>query len=163
MKPKVYVEISVLSYLTARPHSDIVVAGHQQVTRDWWQSAADDFELVASELVVQEASAGDRHAAQLRLQALETVELLELKESAVDVAQKLIKSGAIPEIAVEDALHVAICAVNGVEYLVTWNCRHIANAVKRGLIESVCRSAGLEPPIICTPDELAGSYGGNLD
>ncbi len=163
MKPKAYIETSVLSYLTARPHSDVVVAGHQQATKVWWESSGNDFELVASELVMQEASSGDSNAAKLRLQALENIELLELDENAVELAQMLVDSGAIPANAVEDALHVAICAANGIEYLVTWNCRHIANAVMRGKIESVCRAAQLEPPIICTPDELVGSYGGNLD
>jgi predicted nucleic acid-binding protein len=163
MKPKAYIETSVLSYLTSRPHADIVVAGHQEVTKVWWTSVANSFELVASELVVQEASAGDSSAAQLRLQALRGVDLLELDETALDLAQRLVDSGAIPANAVEDAIHVAICAAHGIEYLVTWNCRHIANAVMRGQIESVCRSAQLEPPIICTPDELAGTYGGNLD
>ncbi len=163
MKPRVYVETSVISYLTARPHHDVIVAGHQKATHDWWKTASETFSLVASELVVQEASAGDALAARKRLEALQPLQLLEVAEIAVDLADLLVRFQAVPAKAGEDALHIAICATNGVEYLVTWNCRHIANAAIRGQIESVCRDAGFEPPVICTPDEIAGSYGGVMD
>lgn len=154
MKPKVYVETTVISYLTAWPSRDVVIAGHQQITRDWWQTAADRFELVASELVLNEAAAGDPDAARDRLAALATVTLLDAGDRALDLATQLIESGAIPEKSVEDAVHIAIAVTNGVEFLVTWNCRHIANATMRSQIELACRNAGFEPAIICTPDEL---------
>lgn len=154
MKPKVYVETTVVSYLTARPSRDIVIAGHQQLTRDWWESCPGKFELVASELVMQEASAGDEEAARDRLGVLDALTLLETAEDALGLAQQLVDSAAVPQKAAEDALHIAIAAANGIEYLVTWNCRHIANATMRSKIEEVCRSAGHEPPIICTPEEL---------
>jgi predicted nucleic acid-binding protein len=154
MKPKVYVETTVISYLTAWPSRDVVIAGHQQITRDWWQTAADRFELVASELVLNEAAAGDPDAARDRLAALATVTLLDAGDRALDLATQLVESGAIPEKSVEDAVHIAIAVTNGVEFLVTWNCRHIANATMRSQIELACRNAGFEPAIICTPDEL---------
>lgn len=154
MKPKVYIETSVVSYLTARPSRDVVVAGHQQTTNDWWQDAADRFELVASELVLNEAGAGDADAARDRLEALESVALLDATEEAAELAQKLVDFGAIPEKAAGDAGHIAIAVTNGVDYLVTWNFRHIANATIRSRIERACRNAGYEPTIICTPDEL---------
>jgi len=154
MKPKAYVETTVVSYLTAWPSRDIVVAGQQQITRDWWRNAANRFELVASELVINEASAGDPDAARARLAALESVTLLDAADEAIKLAERLIESGAIPEKKAEDAVHIAIAVSNGVEFLVTWNCRHIANATMRTQIERVCRSAGYEPAIICTPDEL---------
>jgi hypothetical protein len=154
MKPKAYIETTVVSYLTAWPSRDVVIAGHQQITREWWSNAADRFELVASQLVIDEASAGDPDAARDRLAALASVTLLEASDTALQLAQQLIATGAIPERAAEDAAHIAIAVTNGVEYLVTWNCRHIANATMRSQIEMACRDAGFQPAIICTPDEL---------
>jgi predicted nucleic acid-binding protein len=154
MKPKAYIETTVVSYLTAWPSRDVVIAGYQQTTREWWQDAADRFQLVASELVMNEASAGDADAAQERLTALESVTLLDATEEAAELAQQLVDSGAIPAKAAEDAGHIAIAVTNGIDYLVTWNCRHIANATTRSQIERVCRNAGYEPTIICTPAEL---------
>lgn len=152
--PKVYVETTVISYLTARPSRDVIVAGHQQITYDWWQNCHERFDLVASQLVMQEASGGDAEAAQQRLNVLNTMTLLEVTEDALGLAQNLVDVGALPEEATEDALHIAIAVANGVEYLVTWNCRHIANATMRPLIEEVCQESGYEPVIICTPEEL---------
>ena len=158
MKPKAYIETTVVSYLTAWPSRDVVMAGHQQITRDWWRNAADRFELVASQLVVDEAGAGDADAARDRLTALAPVTLLDATDEALELAQQLIAAGAIPEKAAEDAAHIAIAVTNGVDFLVTWNCRHIANASMRSQIEMVCRNAGYEPPVICTPDELLESH-----
>lgn len=154
MKPKAYIETTVISHLTAWPSRDVVTAGYQQTTRDWWRDASDRFELVASQLVVNEASAGDPDAARDRLAALASITLLDATEEAAELAQQLVDAGAIPEKAVEDAGHIAIAVTNGIDYLVTWNCRHIANATVRPQIERVCRNAGYEPPIICTPAEL---------
>jgi len=154
VRAKVYIETTVISYLMARPNRDVVIAGHQKITRDWWQTCRDRFDLVASQLVVREASAGDPQAAKERLERLTTLTLLEVTEEAVTLAQELITTGAVPEKAAEDALHLAIAVTNGVEYLLTWNCKHLANATMRTKIEDVCRSAGYEPVIICTPEEL---------
>ena len=154
MKAKVYIETTVISYLTARPNRDVVIAGHQKITRDWWQTCRKRFDVVASQLVVREASAGDSRAAQKRLEDLATLALLEVTEEAVSLAQELLSTGAVPEKAAEDALHLAIAVTNGVEYLLTWNCKHLANATMRTKIEDVCRSVGYEPVIICTPEEL---------
>ena len=154
MKAKVYIETTVISYLTARPSRDVVIAGHQKITRDWWQTDRDKFDLIASQLVVREASAGDPQAAKERLERLTTLTLLEVTEAAVTLAQELLTTAALPEKAAEDALHLAIAVTNGVEYLLTWNCKHLANATMRTKIEDVCRAAGYEPVIICTPEEL---------
>ena len=154
MKAKVYIETTVISYLTVRPNRDVVIAGHQKITRDWWQTCRERFDAVASQLVVREASAGDSRAAQERLAKLATLTLLEVTEEAVLLAQELVSTGAVPEKAAEDALHLAIAVTNGVEYLLTWNCKHLANATMRTKIEDVCRSVGYEPVIICTPEEL---------
>ena len=154
MLPTAYIETSVISYLTALPSRDVVIAAYQQVTREWWRTARNRFELVASELVLQEAAAGDSAAARARLAALETVTLLEATDDAAKLTRKFLDLGAIPRKAAEDAAHIAIAVTNGADYLVTWNFRHIANAVLRSRIEHVCRQAGYEPPVICTPNEL---------
>jgi predicted nucleic acid-binding protein len=154
VKAKVYIETTVISYLTARPNRDVVIAGHQKITRDWWQTCRKRFDVVASQLVVREASAGDSRAAQERLEKLATLTLLEVTEEAVSLGQELLSTGAVSKKAAEDALHLAIAVTNGVEYLLTWNCKHLANATMRTKIEDVCRSAGYEPVIICTPEEL---------
>jgi len=154
VKAKVYIETTVVSYLTARSSRDVVIAGHQKITRDWWQTCRERFDLVASQLVVREASAGDPKAAKERLDILTTLTLLEVTEEAVTLAHELIATGVVPEKAAEDALHLAIAVTNGVEYLLTWNCKHLANATMRTKIEDVCRAAGYEPVIICTPEEL---------
>lgn len=153
MRPKAYIETSIVSYLTARQSRDLVLAAHQQVTRDWWASRA-SFELFASQFVLDEAAAGDGDAAARRLAALTEAAALEVTEDAIVLAEALIAGGGLPAQARVDALHVAMAAVHGMDYLLTWNCRHIANATLRGKIESLCREAGFEPPIICTPLEL---------
>lgn len=154
MNPTAYIETSVVSYLTARPSRDVVVAAYQEVTREWWRGAPGRFDLVASELVVTEAGAGDTDAARTRLKSLETVTLLDATTDAEELTRKLLDLGAVPRKAAADAVHIAIAATNGVDYLVTWNFQHIANAAMRSRIERICRQAGYEPPVICTPNEL---------
>lgn len=161
MTPTAYIETSVVSYLTSRPSRDIVVVALQQVTREWWQTARDRFQLAASELVIREAGQGDPVAARARLVALEGVTLLDATEDAEQFARELIDSGALPPTAAADAAHIAIAVTNRVHYLVTWNFRHIANATMRSRIEGVCRSAGYEPPVICTPNELMEVHNGD--
>jgi predicted nucleic acid-binding protein len=154
MNPKVYVETTVIGYLTSRPRDDVTVAGHQNTTRQWWRIAAGRFDLVASQLVLQECSAGDEKAADERVKALANVTLLPTTTEAQQLAEALVAGHAMPESHPEDALHVALAAAHGIEYLVTWNFRHIANAAMRLRIERVCRDAGYEPPVICSPEEL---------
>ena len=153
MKPRTYVETSIISYLTARPSRDLVLAAHQQVTRDWWASRG-RFELFVSQFVLDEAAAGDQDAAAKRLAALAETTVLDLTEEIIALAEGLMGSGGLPPDARVDALHVAVAAVHGMDYLLTWNCRHIANATLRGTIEERCRTAGFEPPTIYTPLEL---------
>lgn len=154
MNPSVYVETSVVSYLTARPSRDVVVAAYQEVTREWWGGAPKRFVLYASALVMSESRTGDPEAARARLEILATLPLLDATGPAVELTGKLLDRGAVPRNAAEDAAHIAIAAANGVDYLVTWNFRHIANAAVRSRIEDVCRRSGYRPPVICTPNEL---------
>ena len=154
MRSVAYIETSVVSYLTARPSRDVVIMAHQQATREWWRTARDRFRLAASALVIREAGRGDPNAARARLTALDGVPLLDATAEAERLARDLIASRAVSPSATVDAVHIAIAVTNRVHYLVTWNFRHIANAAKRSRIERVCRSAGYEPPVICTPHEL---------
>lgn len=154
MNSTVYIETSVVSYLAARPSNDIRTAACQSITADWWVSRRADFDLYVSEFVVIEASRGNEDAAARRLAVIEGIAELGVTESVRDLAEALMKSGTLPHKAEIDAFHVAVAAVNGMNYLLTWNCTHIANAVMRPKIESVCRRLGFEPPVICTPSEL---------
>lgn len=153
MKPRVYIETTVPSYLTAWPSRDLIRAAHQQVTREWWDRRA-AFELFVSRLVLVECQAGDPEAAAARLAALDGMPLLEQSDDATALTEALLRGVPLPQRASADALHIAIAAVNGMDYLLTWNCTHIANATLRPQIEAVCRAAGCEPPLICTPQEL---------
>jgi hypothetical protein len=154
MKPKVYLETTIPSYLTARPSRDLVTAAHQQITREWWDTRRHAFDLFVSQMVLDEASAGDPDAAARRLAVLAPLPLLNPRAEGADLAQALIEQVSLPIGAAADALHIAIAVVNGMDYLLTWNCTHIANAALRSQIATVCRRAGFEVPIICTPDEL---------
>lgn len=153
-KSAVYLETSVVGYATSRLSRDLVVAAHQQITREWFASRAHRYELFVSQLVVGEASGGDVEAARERAAFLQGIPRLGITGAAGELAAKLVESGAVPRKATEDALHIAVAALHGVDYLLTWNCKHIANASMRQAIEGVCREAGFEPPVICTPEEL---------
>jgi len=150
----VYVETTIVSYLAARPSRDLITAAHQQITQDWWENRRTDFDLYVSQLVIQEASAGDEQALQQRQSILEEFPLLELNLSALALARRLISDGAMPAKAVGDALHIAVATVHGMDYLLTWNLKHLANAAIRSGITATCRAQGYEPPVICTPEEL---------
>lgn len=142
MKPRVYVETSVVSYLAARLSRDVVILGNQVVTREWWRDAAERFELVVSALVFEEAGDGDPQAARDRLAVLEPLTVLDASDESIALATALTQVHALPAGAAQDAAHIAIAVVNGVEYLATWNLRHIANPVAAYKIEQVCRDAG---------------------
>lgn len=154
MQPKVYIETTIISYLAARPSRDLIIAGHQQISHEWWQLSRHHFTVVSSQLVVSEASAGDPELASARLAFLTELTLLEITEEALKLAQRLLQAKAIPQEFPEDALHIAVAVVNGVEYLLTWNYKHLANAAMRNKIETTCRALGYEPTVICTPEEL---------
>ena len=153
MKSKVYLETTIVSYLVASPTQDVVQAAHQQVTREWW-ARRERFDLFVSRPVLAEARRGDTTAAARRLDALASIPVLSMNRGVTTLARTLIQTGTLPTKGRLDALHVATAAVNGMNYLLTWNLRHLANAAIRGRIEDTCRKAGIQPPIICTPEEL---------
>lgn len=156
MKPKVYIETTVVSYLTARRSRDLVVAAHQQITEEWWQLRRGDFELFVSQSVLAEASAGDPEAAVQRLQLLASLDLLDITGEVEELATSLVVGRVVPAKAAEDALHIATATVHGMDFLLTWNCRHIANAAIRHRLTEAALARGYILPVICTPEELAG-------
>ena len=154
MKPKVYLETSVLSYLAAKPSQDPVTAGRQVITQRWWHTERTKYSLVISEAVEAESERGDPVVAARRRLYLVEASLFPVNETILEVARLLIRPGAIPEQAAPDALHIAAAAVEGCEYLVTWNFRHIANAQIRREVERILASHGYTKTTICTPEEL---------
>jgi hypothetical protein len=155
-KPTVYIETTIVSYLTAWPSREVIRSAHQELTREWWKVERPHFELYASELVVRESKAGDATAAKERLDAIAQIPLLAITDDAMALAEHLIDGGALPRKAAADALHLAIAAVNRIEYLMTWNCRHLANVTMRDTIERACAERGKRAPKLCTPEELTG-------
>ena len=151
---KVYVESSVISYITARPSRDLVVSARQAITNEWWEQKRKKYEVYISELVIEEISSGDKEAAQKRLDVVKQIPNLEITEIAKDLATLLISSGAVPENSPEDALHIGLAAAQGVEYLLTWNFKHINNATKRADITQIIESQGFLSPVLCSPEEL---------
>ena len=126
------------------------------LTRQWWDEKRQDYELYISEFVVSEAASGDPLIADRRLATLSGIAVIQLTGAATDLADMLIEEGPIPAKAALDALHIAVAVAGGMEFLLTWNFKHLANATMRAQIERKCRSRGFEPPIICTPEELSG-------
>ena len=154
MKSRLYLETTIVSYLTAWPSRELVMQANQQLTQEWWTRRRESFDLYISQVVMEEASAGDLEAARKRMEILSPIPKLEITDDAESLAVALVEGMKLPERAKADALHIAISAVNGIDFLLTWNCRHIANAVLRPRIERICRDAECEPPVICTPQEL---------
>jgi hypothetical protein len=156
MKSRLYLETTIPSYLTSRPSRDLIIAGHQQITREWWENRRDTFQLFISQLVLDEAGAGDPVAARKRLKVLQGLSLLDITPEVGELASSILASGKIPRKAATDAAHIAILAVQGMDFLVTWNCVHIANAVIAKSLAFICREHACECPVICTPEELLG-------
>jgi hypothetical protein len=154
VKPSAYIENSVISYLTARRSpGNPAVAVHQDITREWWETRRQGFDLFVSTVVLEEARDGNPAAAAARIEVVSEIEFLAITQEARDLAASLL-GHCLPAKANADALHIAVATVHGVDYLLTWNCKHIANAAILRSVEAVCRSRGFEPPVICTPEEL---------
>jgi hypothetical protein len=144
------------SHLTSRPSRDLIIAGHQQITREWWEKRRNSFELYISQFVIDETSAGDPVAARKRLKVVQNFPLLDITPEVSQLTSSIMASGKIPHKAVTDAAHIAIAAVHGMDFLLTWNCVHIANASIARALAYICREHECECPVICTPEELIG-------
>jgi predicted nucleic acid-binding protein len=157
MVRSVYVETTVASYFTARPSRDLMIAGHQEATRELWPKFASEYKPYVSALVYEEAGRGDPDQAQMRLTALKSFPMLDIDEDARSLAEKILAGGGIPAEHPEDALHIAVAAVNGVDILVTWNFAHLNNPFTRILVRRIVEKEGYWCPEICSPEELLGS------
>ncbi len=150
----VYLETTIISYLAAAPSRDLIKAARQEVTREWWSKCRDAYAVYASQVVARESREGDPSAAARRLDLLFEVPLLDVTDDAINLATALISQGLLPNVAGDDALHLGVAAVHGMDYLLTWNCTHLANATFRDRISFWLMERGYYPPSVCTPDEL---------
>ena len=156
MKPKGYIETTIVSYLASKPSRDLITAAHQQITRDWWETRLADFEVYISQFVLDEAGAGDTDAAARRLALLASFPLLDATSEALDLAKALVDRGAIPPRKAADAAHIAVATVHHMQFLMTWNCTYLANAEVLAQVQVICAELGYAAPIVCTPEELLG-------
>ncbi len=154
-KPKLYLETTIPSYLTARPSRDVIILARQQMTRDWWENRRIDYEIYVSQLVLDEAALGDAVYAKRRLEVTQNLPILDISPGSVrELAKRLTKSLHLPAKASSDAVHLAVATYYGMDYLLTWNCAHLANAhVTRRLTEFAIKG-GRIVPTVCTPEEL---------
>jgi predicted nucleic acid-binding protein len=150
----VYVETTIISYLTARPSRDVVVAGHQETTREWWETSRAHYDLLVSEVVLRELQAGDPAAAALRTQAAKDIPLLPFSDDAIFLARLYQKELQLPPKAGNDALHIAFAVAYEVDYLLTWNCAHIANGHTIKNLMAINSQLGRATPIVVTPEGL---------
>ena len=154
MNRTAYIETTVIGYLAMRSSRDVRVAANQLSTREWWDNHRPKFDLFVSQFVVDECDQGDSSAADERRVFLENIPVLDTNSDVEELADQLSTALQIPARARIDAFHISIAAVHGIQFLLTWNCKHIANPENRRTIEHVCRDRGIEPPLICTPFDL---------
>ena len=152
----VYLETSIISYLRQKPSSQVVTAARQMLTHRWWDNERSRFELVVSQYVIDEVSAGDQTLAADRLQTLESIPVLPNAPEILRIANEIMSRAILPPKAQVDALHIASVAHHRIEYLLTWNCKHIANAKTLPRIHRVLSEMGIPIPVICTPEEMLG-------
>lgn len=154
MKPTIYIETSIVSYLRQRPSGQVVAAARQLLTHRWWNTERANFQLVSSQYVIDEAADGEAALAAERLASLDGIPLLAADPDVEVIANEIMSRAILPPKALFDALHIAIVAHHPVDYLLTWNCRHIANGKILPRIHSVLDDLGVPIPIICTPEEM---------
>jgi len=153
-KPTLYLETTIPSYYTARMSQDLIVAAHQAITNEWWENESSKYTIYISQFVLDEANEGDPDASRRRLEFLTPFLLLETTDEVLTLTEVILDTPFFPEKAIRDASHIATAAVHGVEYLLTWNCKHINNATFKEKLREVCEKQGYHFPTICTPEEL---------
>lgn len=156
MTEAVYIETSILGYLTARLSRDLIVAANIEITREWWETRRSYFQLYSSQAVVRETSQGDAQIASQRLDIIRNFTLLDLNQSVISLAEQFLERSNLPAKADIDAIHIAAATIHGMDYLLTWNCKHIANAQIQRKLAEISLDFGYELPILCTPYELLG-------
>lgn len=157
MSETVYVETSILGYLTARSTKNLILAANIEVTREWWESRSSAFTLYISQVVLDEAARGDAEIALKRLEIVNGLPLVDLNQSVLNLAAQFLSRSNLPSKASDDAVHIAVATIHGLDYLLTWNCKHIANAQIQRKLEEISLDFGYELPVICTPYELLGN------
>jgi hypothetical protein len=153
---RIYIESTIPSYMGARPTRDLIQAARQQLTRDWWDSARHRHELFTSQIVLDEIASGEAAMAARRLDAMAGVTLLDLTDEAKAFTKAILASGVLPPDADRDAAHIALATVHQMDILLSWNCRHIANAAIQPRLRRLAEESGFTLPVLCTPDELSG-------
>jgi len=156
VRETVYIETSILGYLTARSTKNLILAANIEVTKDWWEKRSQIFDLYASLIVVDEASLGDSEIATKRLTLLESCQLLNPTEAGQELTIQFLAKSNLPDKAANDAAHISLATVHGMDYLLTWNCKHIANVQIQKKLTQICFDFGYKLPRICTPYELMG-------
>ncbi|MEH2297071.1 type II toxin-antitoxin system VapC family toxin [Nostoc sp.] len=156
MSETVYIETSILGYLTARSTRNLILAANIEITKEWWESRRSDFLLYISQAVLNEVAKGDAEVATQRIEILRGFQLLEINHAVRDLAAQFLARSNLPPKADIDAIHIATATVHGLDYLLTWNCKHIANAQIQGKLAEISLDFGYELPILCTPYELLG-------
>jgi len=151
---KVYLDTNLVSYLVARRSRDLLMAARQQLTLNWWEQERNKYELFISEMVLREARLGDPDEVIKRLAALDGLPQLDLTDEVARLADQLLSKGVLPHKAARDAVHIAVATVHRMDFLLTWNFKHIANAHVRKMADRLFRQANYELPVICTPEEL---------
>lgn len=154
MKPRLYIETTIPSYLVARRSRDLRLAADQETTTEWWDTKRQEYELFTSEVVVAEVSEGDATMSQARIEILANILRLPALFEADEIIQQLLRDGIIPQNAAADAAHIALSVVHAIDFLLTWNCKHISNPHNFRRIERLCATRGYPCPVICTPEQL---------
>lgn len=155
---RIYIESTIPSYVVARPARDLLQAARQQLTLDWWQFNRTQHELFTSQVVLDEIAQGDVTSASLRMEVLADIELLESTVDAESLALRILDAGVLPPHAGRDAAHIAIATVHAMDVLLSWNCRHIANAANQHRLRRLAQDSGFVLPVLCTPEEMTGDF-----
>ena len=154
MQQKLYIETSVVSYLTAQRSRDLLIAARQEATAELWSKLQSGFTGYVSTLVHQEAQKGDPEQARKRIDALSSFIILDIDKEAQMLADHILSVKAIPAEYPDDALHMAVAAVNGMDVLITWNFAHLNNPIARTKIRQIVEDNGYQCPEVCSPEEL---------
>jgi predicted nucleic acid-binding protein len=153
---RIYIESAIPSYLVARPARDLLQAARQQTCKDWWELKRNQHELFTSQIVLAEISSGEVEMAKQRLETLAGIPVLRVNDEAEKLTGQILGSGLLPAAADRDAGHIALATVYEMDILLSWNCRHIANASIQARLRKLAEKSGLVLPVLCTPDELTG-------
>ena len=154
MNESVYIETTIPSYLSARSSRDLIVAAHQRITHEWWEGQREKYQLFISPIVVTECSAGDPERAKARLALLTEMTLLEYSPRIDSLTEQIMGGLRIPQSKRLDAMHLAYAVEYQIDFVMTWNCSHLANAQSEKALASFCKQKNVWMPILCTPEEV---------